>query len=75
MEETFAVPRLRNRDDVRRYISERGAVSIDELPSVRFWRGAGRAVLLTLLTYAALQFYFLHVFVEIMSLPTLVLLP
>ena len=38
---------------------------------MRLWRTAGRAVLFSLLTYAALQYYFLHVFVEIYALPSL----
>ena len=71
MPTTLAVPTFRSREEVRRYIEERTARSVDELPSVRFWRLAGRATLITLMVYAALQYYFLHVFVEIMALPAL----
>lgn len=71
MQTSLAVPTFRSREDVRRYIAERGARSVDDDPSVRFWRLAGRATLVTLMVYAALQYYFLHVFVEIYSLPSL----
>lgn len=71
MQTSLAAPTFRSREDVRRYIAERGARSIDDDPSVRFWRLAGRATLVTLMVYAALQYYFLHVFVEIYSLPSL----
>jgi len=71
MPTTLAVPTFRSREEARRYIAERTARSVDDLPSVRFWRTAGRAVLFGLLTYAALQYYFLHVFVEIYALPSL----
>ena len=71
MPTTLAVPTLRSREEVRRYIEERTSRSAGDLPSVRFWRLAGRATLVTLLVYAALQYYFLHVFVEIYSLPSL----
>lgn len=71
MPTSLAVPTFRNREEVRRYIEARAARSVDDLPSVRFWRTAGRTVLFGLLTYAALQYYFLHVFVEIYALPSL----
>lgn len=59
-----------SRADVRRYIAHRTARSVDDIPSVRFWRLAGRATLFGVLVYAGLQYYFLHVFVEILSLPS-----
>ena len=62
---------MRNREEIRRYIEERTSRSAEDLPSVRFWRRAGQATLVVLLTYAAMQYYFLHVFVEIYSLPSL----
>lgn len=71
MPTTLAAPTFRSREEVRRYIAERGARRVEDDPSVRFWRLAGRASLITLLVYAALQYYFLHVFVEIYSLPSL----
>ena len=71
MPTTLAAPTLRSREDVRRYIAARGARSVEDDPSVRFWRLAGRVVLFGLLTYAGLQYYFLHVFVEIYALPSL----
>ena len=71
MQPTLAAPTFRNREEIRRYISQRTAVSAEDLPSVRFWRRASQATLVVLLVYAALQYYFLHVFVEIYSLPSL----
>ena len=71
MQPTLAVPTFRSREEIRRYIQERTPRSIEDLPSVRFWRRAGQATLVVLLTYAALQYYFLHVFVEIYALPSL----
>ena len=71
MPPTLAAPTFRNREEIRRYIEARAARSVEDLPSVQLWRLAGQATLLTLLVYAALQYYFLHVFVEIYSLPSL----
>jgi hypothetical protein len=62
---------LRTREDVRRYVAARTSRTVDDIPSVRFWRSAGQATLMTLLLYAGMQYYYLHVFVEIMSLPSL----
>lgn len=41
-----------------------------EEPSVRYWRAAGRATLLILLAFAALQYYFFDVQLTILSLPS-----
>jgi hypothetical protein len=71
MPPTLDVPTFRNREEIRRYIEARTSRSIEDLPSVHVWRFAGRASLTALLVYAALQYYFLHVFVEIMALPAL----
>jgi hypothetical protein len=38
-------------------------------PNAEAWRAAGRATLLAALGVLALQYYFLHVYVEILSLP------
>lgn len=66
-----AVPVLRSKEDVRRYIEQRSARNANDDPSVRHWRVLGRATLLAVLTYSTLQYYFLHVLVEILSLPSL----
>ena len=61
---------IRTREDVRHYINGlyiRG--SGRDLPSVRRWRLAARATMGTVLLCAALQYYFITVFMEIMSLP------
>jgi hypothetical protein len=61
---------IRTRDDVRDYINGlyiRG--SGRDLPSVRRWKLAARATMGTVLLYAALQYYFFTVLIEIMSLP------
>ena len=71
MPTTLAAPTFRNREEIRRYIEARASRSIEDIPSVYVWRFAGRASLMALLVYAALQYYFLHVFVEIYSLPSL----
>jgi hypothetical protein len=63
---------IRTREDVRDYINGlyiRG--SGRDLPSVRRWRLAARATMGTALLYAALQYYFISVFIEIMSLPAI----
>ena len=39
------------------------------MPSVQRWRLAARATMGTVLLYAGLQYYFITVFIEIMSLP------
>ena len=61
---------IRTREDARRYVDGllvRG--NAPDLPSVRRWRLAAKATLLTLLAFSGLQYYFLNVFLEIMSLP------
>jgi hypothetical protein len=70
MEAAAEIPTFRNREEVRRYIAQRTSRSVEDMPSVQLWRLAGRAMLGTLVTYAAYQYYMLHVFVEILSLPS-----
>ena len=48
---------------------ELDAKSGRDLASVKGWRLAGQVTLFLLLGYSAFQLYFLHVFVEILSLP------
>lgn len=60
---------LRTREDVRRYIAKRlASISLDDAV-VKGWRAVGRAVLLLVLGYSAVQYYMLTVYVEILSLP------
>ena len=60
---------LRTREDVGRYISEASTKSARDDLGIRRWQVAGRATLLVVLGYSVLQYYFLTVFVEILSLP------
>lgn len=69
MERKQPPPILRTREDVRRYISEASTKSARDDLSIRRWQVAGRATLLVVLGYSVLQYYFLTVFVEILSLP------
>lgn len=62
---------IRTREDARRYVHALAHKSGRDLPSVARWRRAGQVTLFVLLGYSALQFYFLNVFVEILSLPSL----
>lgn len=52
-------PVPRNLDEARRDVAK----------SVARWRAVGRATLLLVLGYSAVQYYFFSVFVEILSLP------
>jgi hypothetical protein len=61
---------IRTREDARRYVD--GLLiraNALELPSVRRWRLAAKATMLTLLAFSGLQYYFLNIFLEIISLP------
>jgi hypothetical protein len=44
-----------------------------ELPSVRYWRAAGRTTLVVLLVFSGLQYYFFDVHLTIMALPSVTL--
>jgi hypothetical protein len=46
---------------------------LDE-PRVRYWRAAGRTTLLILLASSGLQYYFLDVYLTIMTLPRVTML-
>ena len=61
-------------EELRRFINDTWQRSPLELPSVRYWRLAGRAVLLLLFTFSALQYYFFDVYLTIMALPSVTLL-
>jgi hypothetical protein len=60
--------------ELRRFIDETWPRSALELPSVRYWRAAGRAVLLLLFAFSGLQYYFFDVQLTIMALPSVTLL-
>jgi hypothetical protein len=60
--------------DLHRFINDTWPRSALELPSVRYWRAAGRAVLLVLFAFAGLQYYFFDVHLTIMALPSITVL-
>lgn len=62
---------IRTPEDARQYVRALSFESGRNLPSVARWRHAGQATLLVLLGFSALQFYFMHIFIEILSLPSL----
>jgi CRP/FNR family cyclic AMP-dependent transcriptional regulator len=57
-----------SRAHLRRHIAALGTVTAADLPSVKRWSKAKRWVLAALLVFAALQYYFLDVFVQMLSL-------
>jgi CRP-like cAMP-binding protein len=59
---------LSSREKLRLYITELEARKPEEAPAVRRWVYAKRAMLAILLTFAALQFYFSDVFLQMMQL-------
>lgn len=62
---------IRTPEDARRYVQALSFISGRNLPSVASWRLAARATLLVLLAFSGLQFYFMNVFIEILSLPSM----
>ena len=62
-------PPKRARGDFRKYMRALSPTSALDHPNVEAWEAAGRATLLVALGVLALQYYFLHVYVEILSLP------
>jgi len=61
----------RARGDFRSYMRALSPRSAFDHPNVEAWQAAGRATLLVALGVLALQYYFLHVYVEILSLPAI----
>jgi CRP-like cAMP-binding protein len=59
---------VRTRSELQLYIEQLKAAKAEDLPSVRRWLVAKRWVLVTLLVFAVGQYYFLDVFLEIMSI-------
>jgi len=62
---------IRTPEDARRYVRALSSKSGRELPGVARWRRAGQVTLFVLLAFSGLQFYFMNVFIEILSLPSL----
>lgn len=59
---------VRTRSELQIYIEQLKGKKAEDLPSVKGWVVAKRWMLVTLLAFAVLQYYFLHVFVEVMSM-------
>lgn len=59
---------VRSRSELQIYIEQLKGKTAHDLPSVKGWVVAKRWMLVTLLAFAVLQYYFLHVFVELMSM-------
>ncbi|MGH8517904.1 MAG: cyclic nucleotide-binding domain-containing protein [Panacagrimonas sp.] len=60
---------VRTRADLQLYIEQLKMTKAQDLPSVKRWEVAKRWMLVTLLVFAAMQFYFLDVLLRTMSLP------
>ena len=59
---------VRSRSELQIYIEQLKGKKAQDLPSVKGWTVAKRWMLVTLLAFAVLQYYFLNVFVELMSM-------
>ena len=59
---------VRSRSELQIYIEQLKGKTARDLPSVKGWTVAKRWMLVTLLAFAVLQYYFLNVFVELMSM-------
>jgi CRP/FNR family cyclic AMP-dependent transcriptional regulator len=59
---------VRSRSELQQYIEQLKVTSGKDLPSVRRWQTAKRWILVVLLAFAILQFYFMDVFVEMVSM-------
>ena len=59
---------VRTRSELQIYIEQLKGKKAEDLPSVKGWVVAKRWMLVALLAFAVLQYYFLHVFVELMSM-------
>jgi hypothetical protein len=59
---------IRTPEDARRYIDSLLSQSGRDLPSVARWRRASKVTLVVLLGFSVLQFYFMNVFIEILSM-------
>jgi CRP-like cAMP-binding protein len=59
---------VRSRGELQQYIEQLKTIKGKELPSVKRWLQAKRWVMLLLLVFAILQYYFMDVFVEMISM-------
>lgn len=59
---------VRSRGELQQYIEQLRTTKGKELPSVKRWVVAKRWVMLLLLVFAILQYYFLDVFIEMISM-------
>jgi hypothetical protein len=59
---------IRTREDIKAYIDEVGARKAADDPSVRRWQTAKTAVLIGLSVFAFIQYYYMDVMVQILSL-------
>jgi hypothetical protein len=64
----------RARGDFRLYMRALSPRGLLEEANVEIWRLVGRGTLLVALGASALQYHLLHVYVEILSLPALVVM-
>ena len=60
--------------EVGRFVDETWPRNPVDEPRVKYWRAAGRATLLVLLAFSALQYYFLDVYLTIMVMPRVTLI-
>ena len=70
--EQLAGRAIRTREDVSEYLKEISARKAGDDPSVQRWKAAKRVTLLVTLSAAFLQYYFMDVALQIMSLRELV---
>jgi len=66
---------VRTRNELQLYIEQLKATRAVDLPGVRRWLAAKRWVLVFLLVFAVLQYYFLDVLLQTMSLSRVTLFP
>jgi len=66
---------VHTRNELQLYIEQLKATRAEDLPGVRRWRAAKRWVLVLLLLFAVLQYYFLDVLLQTMSLSRVTLFP
>jgi CRP-like cAMP-binding protein len=59
---------VRSRSELQQYIEHLKVTKGKDLPSVRRWQKAKRWILLVLLVFAVLQYYFMDVFIEMISI-------
>ena len=59
---------VRSRSELQQYIEHLKVTSGKDLPSVKRWQKAKRAILFLLLAFAILQYYFMDVFIEMISI-------